>query len=291
MFELRHLQQFVALHEHGTVRAAARALGLSQPALSRSLKALEEEVGAPLFERTRPRVVPTPAGRLVLERAEDVLGAARRVQGDVDRYLGRETGELVAGIGTYPAESILPPALGAFMKRHPAVRVRVLVEVWTELLPRLANGRIELAVTSTDEIEGGRRPFDVHPLKKRKGVVFARAGHPLARKRRTTLADLRPYPMASPRLPAQVRKLLGRPSDPEIECNSISAIKAVVAASDAIGIVSPASLADDPDAWTILPPGRDRLAGSFGIVTRRGRTLSPAAESFIEAVMEADAAV
>jgi len=290
MIEIRHLQQIVALQRHGTFREAARALALSQPALSRSLQALEDQLGVTLFERKRPRVEPTPAGRLLLERASEVIGAIDRMSQDLDRYLGRETGELVAGIGTYPAESILPTALGSFTHAHPGIRIRIVVEVWTELLPRLLDGRIELAVTSIDDLAGDAR-FDVQALRKREGVVFARAGHPLAtlgKERKLTLADLRPYPIACPRLPRPVQDLLRRPSDPEIECNSISAIKAVVAKSDAIGIVAPESLEDRPKSWLILPPGRGKLRGAFGIVTRKGVTLSPVAEAFLDHVRAAD---
>ncbi len=288
MIEHRHLEQLLTLDRVGTFRAAAGELGISQPALSRSIQSLEAQLGVTLFERRRPRVLPTPAGRLLLERAREVAGSFRRLEQDLDRYLGRETGELVAGIGTYPAEFILPQTLRAFMAAHPGVRIHLSIETWTDLLPRLRDGRIELAVISTDDLEPGAA-LSIRPLRPREGVVFARAGHPLAALDEPTLEDLRAYPVACPRLPQALARLLGRPVEPEIECNSISTIKAIVGESDALGIVAPESLADAPERWRILPPGRGRLHASFGIVTRTGRTLTPAAEAFIDRLIAADA--
>lgn len=287
MIDVRHLHHVLALQEHGTFRNAAAALGLSQPALSRSIQSLEDSVGSPLFDRRRPRVVPTPVGRLLIERAHAVVGEARHLQEDLDRFLGREVGQVVAGIGPYPTEFILPQALRTLTVKYPKLRVHLRIEVWTDLYQRLRSRQIELAVASTDEIEGDE--FSVLPLRPREGVVFCRAGHPVLANESPTLEDLVPYPLTSPHLPGPARRLLQRAGEPEIECNSVSAIKAIIAATDAIGIVAPEWLEDDPSAWAILPPGRGRLIGQFGVITLAGRTLSPAAEAFIECLLAADA--
>lgn len=289
MIPLRHLQQLRALERHGSFRAAAVALGLSQPALSRSLQALEESIGCALIDRQRPRVVPTPAGKLVLERAGELLRAARRLESDLDDFLGRETGELVAGIGTYPAEFLLPQALRRLRLAHPGIRIRLVIEAYTDLLPRLRDGEAELAVINIDGLESSDE-LDVRALRPREGVVFCRADHALARDPKPTFEKMRAYPMACPRLPEPVQRVLGRPGDPEIECNSISAIKAIVGATDALGVVAPESLTEK-DTWSVLPPGRGVLRGRFGIVTRSRVTLSPAAAAFTEMLLEADRAV
>ncbi len=126
---LRQLRAIVTVADLGSVSAAARALGLSQPTVSQHLARAEVLVGAPLFARRRRGVLPTGAGlalvrsaRVALDAGEDALEAARRVASGGSR-------ELTVGILSSMATSVLPAAAARWRQRHPTVRLRVREEL------------------------------------------------------------------------------------------------------------------------------------------------------------------
>ena len=98
--ELRHLRLVRTLEREGTLTAAARHLHLSQPALSHQLREVEEEMGTPLFQRARKRMLLTEVGRRVLEGAESILGEMESVEADVARLVSGEGATLRIGAET-----------------------------------------------------------------------------------------------------------------------------------------------------------------------------------------------
>ena len=148
--DLRALRQLLALADHGSFGRAAAALRMTQPALSRSMKGLEAEVGAELFERSPTGAVPTDEGRLLIERARDLVRAADELDRELLRRRVPGAGQIVLGAGPYPGETIVPAALTRFMAAHPLVRVRVVVRGdWDELLRRLRARELEEQATAS----------------------------------------------------------------------------------------------------------------------------------------------
>ena len=112
-FELRQLRHLLAVAEHGSFGRAAAALGMTQPALSRSIKLLERAAGGALFVRSAQGVTPSDQGRLLIARARDLVRAADEFDRAFVRRGGPGAGQVVVGAGPYPAETIVPAAVSA----------------------------------------------------------------------------------------------------------------------------------------------------------------------------------
>lgn len=145
--ELRQLQYFVAAAKAEHFTRAARHLNIVQSALSSSVRALEEELGAQLFVRTTRKVRLTAAGRTLLEKAEIVLEAARDAQEAVAAITQARAGKLRVGtVQGLPAFLDLPALLARFHQRHPQIEVRLIQGGAAHLLEKVRSGILDLAV-------------------------------------------------------------------------------------------------------------------------------------------------
>jgi len=115
--DLRQLRHVLALDRHRNFGRAAEAIGLTQPALSRSLQALEDEIGARLFDRDRSHVAPTAVGERLIERARLLVNQARDIEQDLKQMLGLEVGLLRIGAGPYPRTEVTKK-IWAYIKRN-----------------------------------------------------------------------------------------------------------------------------------------------------------------------------
>src|SRR5215468_9270379 len=123
--ELRHLRYFVAAAEAQNVSRAALKLHVSQPALSRQIHDLEEELGFALFERSAKSVRLTEAGKTFLTEARAVLKRAEEAANTARTVATAGCAELHVGYAPSPTARIMPPALRAFQAQYPKVRVRL----------------------------------------------------------------------------------------------------------------------------------------------------------------------
>ena len=144
--ELRHLRYFLAVAEALNFTKAAALLRVAQPALSRRVQDLEDEIGVDLLKRSPRGVVLTAEGKLFLAKTRHILKLADESVEQVRALARGEEGELHMGYAPAPTVEILPPALAAFQKAFP--RVRVLLHDFSEqeLIDGLRNGRLELAL-------------------------------------------------------------------------------------------------------------------------------------------------
>ena len=177
-FELRLLRCALALADHRNFARAAKAVYISQPALSRAIQELEQRAGTRLFDRTSLGVEPTDAGVVLLDHARDVMSRASDLGREMDLLHGLEKGELRIGAGTYPAHLYVDRVIGRLVREHPSVRINVANDNWANLLPLLRKREIDLAVidvtsASTDPEMNASR------LSPRKGYFTVRPGHPL----------------------------------------------------------------------------------------------------------------
>jgi DNA-binding transcriptional LysR family regulator len=176
--ELRQLEQFVAVAEEAQFTRAARRLLIAQSALSTSIKALEREVGARLFDRTTRKVELTPAGQAFLVEARRTLAAAAGARDVVRNLDGVLRGRLdVGGVETEPVYS-QACLLATFARRHPAVDIRYVRDSTTALVGAVGEARLDVAFVAFPTPP----PAGVHALEERHdGVVFVcRPDHPLA---------------------------------------------------------------------------------------------------------------
>ena len=144
--ELRHFRYFLAVAEASNFTKAAALLRVAQPALSRRVQDLEDEIGVDLLKRSPRGVVLTAEGKLFLDKTRHILKLADESVEQVRALARGEEGELHMGYAPAPTVEILPPALAAFQKAFP--RVRVLLHDFSEqeLIEGLRNGRLELAL-------------------------------------------------------------------------------------------------------------------------------------------------
>lgn len=185
---LQQLEGLVALAEAGSMRAAAKRLCISQPALTKSLKGLEEELGITLLQRTPRGVVLTEAGHAAQQRARGITADTQRLRDEMAHLRGLAQGRVTIAVSPVPAVLLLPSVLTRFIRECPGVQVQVLEGLYPAVLPDLRNGTTDLALgpqPPQDQLGSGLR---VEPMFSNELVVAARVGHPRAQT--TRLADL-----------------------------------------------------------------------------------------------------
>ena len=147
--ELRQLEYYVAVVQHGSILQAASALNLSQPPLSVAMKQLEQELGTPLFFRGARRIQLTAAGERFYQRALDILSLTEDTRREITGYAQGQGGVLRLGAVSSSAASLLYPRLFRFAARHPKMRYQIDEGNTFEQLNKLAAGLIEAAIVRT----------------------------------------------------------------------------------------------------------------------------------------------
>jgi len=141
--KLNQLRDMVAIVERGSLRAAARHLELAQPALTRSIRTLEHELGTTLFEREARGMVLTPMGRLFYLRASSVVNELRRAREELEQTSGDMQGTVVAGLSIMPHVGMLPSALPAFRNKFPKVKLKIIEGLYPAIEVGLRDGSID----------------------------------------------------------------------------------------------------------------------------------------------------
>lgn len=141
--KLNQLRDMVAIVERGSLRAAARHLELAQPALTRSIRTLEHELGTTLFEREARGMVLTPMGKLFYLRASSVVNELRRAREELEQTSGDMQGTVVAGLSIMPHVGMLPSALPAFRKKFPMVKLKIIEGLYPAIEVGLRDGSID----------------------------------------------------------------------------------------------------------------------------------------------------
>ncbi|HEY4084100.1 MAG TPA: LysR family transcriptional regulator [Burkholderiaceae bacterium] len=290
--DLKKLHHAVALAEERNFARAAAKVHLSQPALSRSIQALEAALDVRLFDRDLTQVAPTSVGLALIERARQLLLQASTLQREVGLLRSADLGNVVFGVGPIPAGVLLPKVLSELAREHPRVCVTVEVNNWQVLTEHLLNERIEFFVADAREL-ASREQLQVTPIGTQPGGFYVRKGHPLAGSGKVSPKALAAYPMASMRLPQAVqrrlRDYLGEseafPDLPTISCDKLEVINEIALNSDAIGINVYAAVEAEVKAGRLQPVRLQRplaIASEFGVVSLAGRSFSPSAQWLIE---------
>ena len=123
--KLTHLRDVLAVAEHGSIRAAGRQLGATQPAITRSIREIEHELGVSLFERHSKGVQLTDLGRVFVRRAEAVQQEIRRAREEIEQIKGGTTGEVTIALSTASIMSLMPRAMQEFRRRYPDAVIKI----------------------------------------------------------------------------------------------------------------------------------------------------------------------
>lgn len=292
--KLRHVEAFVEIARRGSLKEAADALALTQPAISKTLRELEERLGARLLDRDRSGVALTEAGKGFLPSAEASLGALRLGLARIDA--SRTAGPRRFAVGALPsvAARVLPAAALRFAEAAPDVTLVFEDGPHGYLVDRLRDGALDLVVGRTGPPET-MRGVAFAQLYAEPVVFAARPGHPLAGAARYDQIAEWPviYPVESAAIRRRVDDLMiahGVPAPrSRIETVSTAFAREVARRSDAIWIISEGVAAPDiRDGLLVkLPLDAGFSAGPVGAMTRVDDEPSPALTAFRRALAAA----
>ncbi|WP_340267933.1 LysR family transcriptional regulator [Sphingobium mellinum] len=278
LIDLRRLRHVVTLARSGSYVRAAEVLALTQSALSRSIQAAEADYGVRLFDRGRSGVALTAAGRALVEEGEHLLRDARALDDTMRRIGVGAAGDVKLGLGPLIASASLPFVLPALIRNHPAIRIQVIIDAGSELLPQLASDEIEFAICSRAASPMGEE-HEAEPICDLQPALLARAGHPLAG-RRVTEPEVRTFPMIGGK-PRKQGELLPFSYAPHLACDNAEILRELTQESDALWMSSPVLAVEEIEEGRIVAIDcPELLPACYEVVkvTRRRRTQSPAAE-------------
>lgn len=285
--KLAALQALVTAVEDGSLRGAARRLGVSQPALTKMIRELEIELAAPLLVRTSQGVVPTAQGQVLFERAQRVAKELREATEQISQLGGQMRGELNIGAVPVAVLLLIPEALRTFGRDFPDIKLRVSEELYFAQLQRLRSGQVDIAVGGIPTgLASGE--FVTEELMTTTMVVVARKGSPRAKARRLEqLADAKwVYTGASTDTgyAAQLFERHGLPT-PAVGAvvDSTLTLLALVGTGDYVGLL-PRQIAQHPLAAayiSIVPLAESGLPLTVGAIIRSNSVVSPAIRHFI----------
>jgi DNA-binding transcriptional LysR family regulator len=291
--KLRQLALVVSLDELRSLRRAADAVAITQPAATRLLRELEQALGARLFVRHAWGMEPTSFGTALARYARSVLTEVSEAQSEIEALATGARGVLRIGAVTGAVPGLLVPALRAVRRSRPGLRVYLLVNTSDVLVSALVSGTLDVAIGGLPAIADPAL-IEAIPLLDEPLCVVARAGHPLARKRQVGAGDLAGaswvlQPPGSP-LRQETNVMLDRlgvrlPAD-VIETASIVATLALLRDTDALSVV-PEDLEAHYGApgWiTRLRTGLAATGSRYELITRRGRALGAAGDAFVTAL-------
>ncbi len=177
--KLQRIEHFIEVVAAGSIRGAARRLGVSQPALTRSLQQLEEDLGVQLMRRSVNGASLTPAGSTFLARARLAHAELGKAAEEARRTVDEVSGLLTFGLSPVGASLLLPELVTTLQREHPSLRIRVLEMAPSSLLPMVREGAAELAVTQRTRanLDAGLQYRPLFDIQLR---VAARRGHPLS---------------------------------------------------------------------------------------------------------------
>lgn len=287
---LSQVRDFIAVAEAGSLRAAARAVGVSQPAITKSIRQLEEELHVKLLERSGRGAVSTQAGKAFLARARVVQAELRKASEDLQSFQGGAQGSVAFGVAPQVCMLLVPEALQHFRRRHPQARVRIVEGVSTALVELVRNETLDFSV-GMRAMHGPGAHMKFKPLFRPQLVVAARKGHPLAAA--TSLRELADsawlmyYPLG---VGGMLEKAFGEAGAPMpkgiVQCESYATALALLAHTDTLGLLIPQMLQDTY--------GRQRLqriavreaipSPLLGMFWRADAPLTPAASAMAQAI-------
>ena len=288
--KLVQLEYIVAIVEQGSLRAAARHLGLAQPALTRGVRALEHELDAPLFVRESQGMVLTPAGKLFHQRASAIVNDMRRANEAVRQSKGSTLGRVVVGLSIMPHVGMLPQALPLFRRRYPEVELSLIEGLYPDIEGGLREGRIDFYLGASPRQDVLAQGLVSELLFKNTRTVVGRKGHPLAAAR--SIKELAGAEWATTSVDYNAAEDLNalfakyRMHEPKILLQTHSALSVIV------GLAYSDLLAMLPVQWNEFPLTRSTLqafnieerlpAPAIVCIRRPELPLTPAAEYFCD---------
>ena len=287
---LRQLEYFLSVAKARSLTLAAAELGVAQPTLTKSIRALEDELGVKLFRRQPRGVDLTSYGESLLRHAQTLNVQLRDAISELRSLKDGMSGTVTIGAGPAWLRRHLPLAVARTVKRNPAIRVRVDGAFDDVLFRALRRGEVDLVVAEIPSLETAR-DLKVIPLTSDRLRVACRAGHPLTGLKRVTMRHLLEYPWSMPPLSTHTTRRLQAlfiaahlpPPETTVETESMAFLIQTVLNSDVITLTV-ASTLEMPEARNLrlLTVAGLTSRREAGIVLRKDGFLSPAAVAIVE---------
>lgn len=290
-FNLSDLRAFVAVAELGSFRAAATELHLSQPALSRRIEKLEGALGVRLFDRTTRSVEMTAVGREFSRKARELLNGLEDSLLGIRDVATRITGEVTVACVPSAVRYFLPAVLRDYHARYPRIVVRLIDEGANDVLNMVVRNEADFGFNYI----GTQEPdVEFEPVLREPFVVACPPSHPLAAKRKVTWAELGEYDYMTVGKASGNRWLLDHalsdvPVRPQWYCEVRHVTTLVSLVEAGLGIAAVPRLAmppgDHPNLKSV-PLAEPAITRTVGLIRRRGRSLSPAAQQLYDMLLE-----
>ena len=294
--DLKHLRQLTEVADKGSIRAAAASLAITQPALSRSIRGIENELGLKLVERGPRGAELTPAGNRLLSYARiidaNLTSAENELRGLRDR--SSRTEQIAFGMSWLTEQLVAAQLIERVLRQRPGIRLSTVVGDFESLAPRLASGRLEFFIGPPPI--GASPGIVTQPLTAFPAGVVVRAAHPLALQKEVTVDDLvaaqwiLPVAGTIPRITYD-NSFLRRgvaPPEPLFEVQPLSpVIRQLLRESDLVTILPLVVVEDDVAAGVLkLLPFDDEIAFAIHLTQRQVRYPSAARDYVIDEVKE-----
>jgi DNA-binding transcriptional LysR family regulator len=280
------LETFLEVTRLRSFSRAAERRFRTQPAISAQIRAIEEEVGAKLLDRSGGRVALTAAGKIFLDYAQDVLEARRSMLANIAESHRVPRGEIVVAANEGTCLYILPEVFAQFKQEYPAVSVSIRRSERGRILEAVLDNSCDFGVVSMPVQD---KRVTVVPIHSDRLVVITAPGHHLAGHKQATLADVCEYPLLLPKM-GRTRDTLNALFDERqlrpnvsMELDSSELLKRFVAANVGVGFIPYSNVAEDLQARALaaLTVADARLERNLGLIYRKDKALSRAASAFI----------
>ncbi|WP_033294095.1 LysR substrate-binding domain-containing protein [Amycolatopsis jejuensis] len=293
--KLRHLVFVTAVADESSIVGAARVLHVTQPVVTRTIRDVEEILGVPLFERLPRGTVATIYGESFISHARAVLAQLRHATRDLELLSRAELGTVAVGTHLAGSAILLPRAIATLKSLHPTLTVKV-VEGTQDILRRsLLTGTLDVILgrlTATAPEGTVQDRLYSEPVR-----FVAREGHPLHRRKHTTLPEMVDYPWVLPgeetTLRAELEQLFvgAEVTMPRnvVECTSPLTLQELLLTTDAVGVI-PELVAERSPGIKALPAEPTSVRQAVGMTMSALRPLSPGAQA-LAAQLRATAAL
>jgi DNA-binding transcriptional LysR family regulator len=289
--KLRHLLALIETANYGNMTIAANRIGVTQPAICRSVRELEQMAGIPLFERRHRRMVTTRPGAALLHAAKLSLTELRYCENELSSGKGAISGQIKIGILPLLQTILVPQAVEALSQQFPGLQFSILDRPYETLLSDLRSGDIDVMVGALREPAPLEDMIEEVLFTDTLSVV-ARVHHPLANKKKVNIQDLAGEGWIVPLTGTLIRDYFGRmfegagiaaPTD-IVESSSVSTVRSLLLESDRLAIISRGRI-DYEERSGILAPLAILLHGTqrrIGITTRADASLPPGVEALLD---------
>lgn len=284
--DIDQMRGFLETARERSFTRAAEKLFLTQPAVSLQIKALETELGTPLFERRGKRVLLTQAGQVLFLRAEEILNLVARAQQDIAALDDLKAGRLCIGTSDTNCAYVLPPVIQAFRAAYPGVDIRLTDRMSAEVVRLVMEGHVDFGLAT---LPVGETRVVTEPLFFREDVLICPEDHPLGKRSQVLLEETVGFPWLMLERGSTSRNLLdgafyraGLHVHVAMELGSVEVIKRFVEIGMGVALVPKVAAEEEVISGRLVAVKVVHLpVRQVGVVRRLGGHLGRAAEVFL----------